>query len=439
MIVEAAESSPQAAASAAYQIRKFLSKDNSGNRPYVQYNAIMLIRILADNPGETFTRNMDAKFVHTVKDLLKHGRDPSVQQILRETLDSLEAKTYDEHLAPLTAMWRAEKERGSRTDSASGVRNTSKYPNNFHVPPYNPHAPPVIPSQQQTSQRVFGRNQLPPPFELASRVEEAKNTAKLLLQLLQSTPTDQVLANDLMKEFAERCQSAQRSIQEYINCDSPPPDDDTLQTLIEVNEQLSLALSRHQRAVLSARRAMGASSASPNPSVQNSAYPPPEPQIKSLGHQTNNLVAPPVPQRHNANDLSQSGPSPVSPVGQESFTAPPGPPPSKTVENPFADQEDAYPGQSHQPDPEYYGAVPSASAVPPHVDRPAVGGAYYHGASPSYLGRQASAANGLTMHGGVDQPESTQNPWSGQDSHSHNQDGGDVSPISTRAPVTYRY
>jgi hypothetical protein len=36
----------------------------------LQYNAVMLMRILVDNPGHTFTRNFDAKFVTTIKELL---------------------------------------------------------------------------------------------------------------------------------------------------------------------------------------------------------------------------------------------------------------------------------------------------------------------------------------------------------------------------------
>lgn len=70
----------------------------------------MLIRILADNPGKTFTRNFDAKFVATVKDLLRQSRDPSVQQLLRETLIALETeKRHDEGLMLLLPMWRREK------------------------------------------------------------------------------------------------------------------------------------------------------------------------------------------------------------------------------------------------------------------------------------------------------------------------------------------
>lgn len=110
-IVESCESSPSAAKEAAYMIRKFLSKDNF-MKPYVQYNAIMLIRILADNPGKTFTRNVDVKFVETVKELLRSGRDPSVKQILMETLDTFQReKAEDEGLLKLNEMWKKEHER----------------------------------------------------------------------------------------------------------------------------------------------------------------------------------------------------------------------------------------------------------------------------------------------------------------------------------------
>lgn len=110
-IVEAAESSPLAAKECALVIRKFLGKDHF-SKPYVQYNSIMLIRILADNPGRTFTRNVDAKFVEAVKELLRVGRDPSVKQILMETLDTFQReKGGDEGLVRLIEMWKKEHER----------------------------------------------------------------------------------------------------------------------------------------------------------------------------------------------------------------------------------------------------------------------------------------------------------------------------------------
>ena len=81
----------------------------------------MLVRILSDNPGKSFTRNIDSKFVSTVKDLLRDGRDMSVQQILRETLDNFEqSKSNDETLAALLAMWK--KEKSSMTKKGFMVR-----------------------------------------------------------------------------------------------------------------------------------------------------------------------------------------------------------------------------------------------------------------------------------------------------------------------------
>ena len=87
----------------------------------------MLMRILADNPGKSFTKNLDAKFASTLKELLRDGRDSSVQQILRETLDNFETqKADDETLGLLKDMWKKEKakmiKRGNISASAGGVR-----------------------------------------------------------------------------------------------------------------------------------------------------------------------------------------------------------------------------------------------------------------------------------------------------------------------------
>lgn len=92
-------------------IRKYLGRDDY-TRPRVQYNAIMLIRILADNPGKTFTKCIDSKFVQAVRDLLRFGRDPSVKQLLIETLNTFQReRASDEGLVMLLDMWRKELER----------------------------------------------------------------------------------------------------------------------------------------------------------------------------------------------------------------------------------------------------------------------------------------------------------------------------------------
>lgn len=119
-IVESAESSPAAAAECARWIRKFLKKEY-WSKPSYQYNALMLARILSDNPGQTFTRNLDAKFTDTVRELLRNGRDLSVRQMLMETLDQFEhQKSWDEGLTGLIEMWKKEKEKAYK---AYGVRS----------------------------------------------------------------------------------------------------------------------------------------------------------------------------------------------------------------------------------------------------------------------------------------------------------------------------
>lgn len=130
-IVESAESSPGAAKECAVVIRKFLGKDNFV-KPYVQYNAIMLIRILADNPGKTFTRNLDGKFVEAVKELLRVGRDPSVKQILMETLNTFQReKKDDEGLVKLNEMWMKEQERLAKIHVLPPIVSSLLYPTNI--------------------------------------------------------------------------------------------------------------------------------------------------------------------------------------------------------------------------------------------------------------------------------------------------------------------
>ncbi|KAK9656635.1 hypothetical protein HCH54_001304 [Aspergillus fumigatus] len=256
-IVESAESSPNAAREAAQRLRKYLS-DPASTPAQIQYNAIMLMRILIDNPGHTFTRNIDATFVATIKDLLRDGWDLNVQHFLRETLGAIESqRQWDEDLAPLMQMWKKEKNKLSRQNSGSTWRSSRSQ----HQQQQQQQAYPYMQSSAQPA------STLPPPDELAARVTEAKTSAKLLLQFVQSTPPTEFNGNELIKEFCTRCQTASRAIQNYIHSTNPAPDENTLQTLIETNDELSVALSKYQHAFLSARKAAGNSgSQSPTPS-----------------------------------------------------------------------------------------------------------------------------------------------------------------------------
>ncbi|KAF2799660.1 hypothetical protein K505DRAFT_413506 [Melanomma pulvis-pyrius CBS 109.77] len=468
-IVEAAVASPGAAASAAAQIRKFLSKENY-SRPHVQYNAVMVIRILADNPGQSFTKNLDKGFTDTVKHLLRNGQDPSVAQILRETLDALDReKAYDTNLNTLFVMWRKEK-----TLMANAAKQFG--PRTMNAPPWN--------GASQQSQGRFGSSSthqgLPPPVELVGRIEEARTSAKLLLQLVQSTPAYELLGNDLVKEFSERCMSAQRSIQGYINCDNPPPDDDTMLTLIETNEQLSLAASKHQRAVLQARRIQGPSPSPPishvnsqnlppasvpvpansyNPPPVNAYQPPPLPPPRSEAP-----ILPPLdvgsreqdqspPAANYKNDLPLPPSLQAAPGRQRTSTLPL---PEEERDDPFADH--------HSPT---YAARPGPTPPVPRGfsyddDSPTVGhgrgtvgspDSYNPGfqPTPSYLGRQESSSNNLTMHGASQQRQMSEEeeyardypvssgPRTPEQAKRETQDSDGVSPIAERGAVTYRY
>lgn len=290
---------------------------------------------------------------------------------------------------------------------------------------------------------------LPSPVELAGRIEEARTSAKLLLQLVQSTPPHELIDNDLVKEFAERCTSAQRSIQGYIACDNPAPDDDTMLTLIETNEQLSLAASKHQRAVLQARRAIGAS---PSPPAQQTSSIPPPPAVPNAptGVSPGPYESPTLPRRSDV-------PSPMESVPRDPYdplpnTVPYGAPPTQAPhdsglpaslqaapnrqisapqqqeENPFADHYTSTYTPPTNPRSNGYGGSPDS---------------YHPGyqSTPSYIHRQESSANNLTMHGAAikeEEEEASQRPRTLE----HNvaqPPQPDVSPIAERNTVTYRY
>lgn len=332
----------------------------------------MLARILTDNPAHLFTKNFDSKFVSTVKDLLRDGRDTSVQQILRETLDYFEAEKVsgNETLSPLVEMWRKEKGKRNTIRSSVGWFSLEAVVSNTHTAQQQQYRvpPPFGGQRQQPSRR---RDVLPPPEELVARIEEAKTTARLLVQTVQSTPQSELLANELVTEFAERARSAQKSIQSYLNCQNPAPDPDTTLTLIETNDHLNIAMSKHQRAVLQARKANGLATPSPQPEIEGAQNPPSLPQ-HSLGRNVyaninqpdHGSYSPPPPGPQN------TLPSPVSPPrSEERFAPPPGPPPAARG----AFQNQAPPTSYDYPNASAYSAPEQPPPIPNRV-RPQSGG-----------------------------------------------------------------
>lgn len=267
----------------------------------------------------------------------------------------------------------------------------------------------------QGSQNYFARahnnNRLPSPAELANRLEEARTSAKLLQQLVANTPSTEVLNNDLVKEFADRCLSASRSIQGYMTAENPGPDNETMETLIDVNEELQQALNSQKRAALSARKELGIGDRSQNPS--------PSPQPETNGSSAPATYAPggaytgaggafpsaaPAIPRKPAPGKGKGRQEPTRP---EHVAPPPGPPPGRAALGPVsplsADDDDEY-DPFRDPEP----AAPSATQrgkapAKPVLEQPNLDSEPFHPGfgqpTQSYLGRQDSAMDKIQMHG----------------------------------------
>lgn len=263
--------------------------------------------------------------------------------------------------------------------------------------------------------RAHNNKRLPNPVELANRLEEARTSAKLLMQLVANTPSTEVLENDLVKEFADRCLSASRSIQGYMTAENPGPDNETMESLIDVNEELQQALNSQKRAILSARKELGIDGRSQNASPQ----PPPEPNGASRppiqGPSGSFGGAPPVPR--NRDEGKGKGRQELS--RSEYVPPPPGPPPGRPpreLVSPISVDEDEEVNPFRDPEPAggSSAARGKATAVGPGgaplLEQPNLDYEPFHPGfsqpTQSYLGRQDSAMNKIQMHGaGSGSPE----------------------------------
>jgi len=240
------------------------------------------------------------------------------------------------------------------------------------------------PTFDPQSQNYFSRNhhtrRLPNPHELASRIEEARTSANLLSQVVQSTPPSELLHNELVREFADRCQSAQRSVQAYMVAENPAPDNDTMETLIETNEELSKAQSQHQRAVLNARKIMGVS-------TPTGSFPP---------NTESGYAAPQGPPPTLSN--------PVPPTWKSGRSQPPIPPPGETLPNVSDDDDDGrnpFADPDHTANPE---SGRSRKTTAPVASTPRLDIEPYHPgfqSTQSYADRQNSSVGNTTMHAAV--------------------------------------
>lgn len=280
----------------------------------------------------------------------------------------------------------------------------------------------------QQSQNYFARahsnRRLPNPVELASRLEEARTSAKLLSQVVLNTSPEDLLNNDLVKEFADRCQSASRSMQMYMVAEDPAPDNDTMESIIETNEQLQTSLNQHQRAVLSARKKLGLNVQSEHnsPTVMSPALgfdstppvPPPNSRPAAPPQQPQEV---PPPQNQSSSSISKLFSRKTPKNKEDAFQPPPGPPPPAappkhqlsppTVPALAGRSEEEDPFRDPQPDvdPTPQRKSPSANELPTGEPRLAIE-PYHPGfnQTPSYLNRQESAYDHTTMHGAANGP-----------------------------------
>jgi hypothetical protein len=167
--------------------------------------------------------------------------------------------------------------------------------------------------------------------------------------------------------------------------ENPSPDNDTMETLIETNEQLGKAMSQHQRAVLAARKAAGLGGGEGNtpPAILQESYAP---------NSSSRAVA---------------------------YTAPSGPPPGRKAAPKVPPPGDYAPTGSDDGEPEDPFQDPKSKERSPSFpkDQASSSGAQFHdqlGVEPyhpgfketqSYMGRQDSSLGKVTMRGALDEEE----------------------------------
>jgi len=165
--------------------------------------------------------------------------------------------------------------------------------------------------------------------------------------------------------------------------ENPSPDNDTMLTLIETNEQLALAMTKHQRAILQARKVLGigyegngsSSNVSPNGNDMSAVAPPPGPPPKAS---------------KTGRQMGGSGPS------QSPQLNPGVSPESEKADDPFRDPV-------ANPNPNYLFSQNARQPAAEQQEQRLAGEPYHPGFNPtqSYMGRQDSAVGGVAMHAAI--------------------------------------
>jgi len=196
-----------------------------------------------------------------------------------------------------------------------------------------------------------------------------------------------------------------------MHAENPGPDNDTMLTLIETNDQLSIAMSQHQRAVLQARKTLGLSAATP----------------PNAGTPSNG-------------DMGPFAPPPGPPPPQSSTRPAQGPPPRPRSDKPEASSSSNVENPFNDPPPPGSSATKTHNPPFPEDNKKSgdqeerLGIEPYHpgfNATPSYANRQNSAVGGVKMSSAM--PE--QSELSSEDEDE--EDRYKAEPVA-KAPI-YRY
>jgi hypothetical protein len=166
--------------------------------------------------------------------------------------------------------------------------------------------------------------------------------------------------------------------------ENPSPDNGTMETLIETNEQLSKAMNQHQRAILSARKAAG---------LGNGETGVTPPSATPAGRTESSFAAPPGPPPNHGKPSRKAVPKApqIPPPGDYALTDV-----DDDNENPFSDPSET-PTKDEQKPPFPKDKPPTATGQ--FNDR--LGIEPYHPGfqeTPSYTGRQDSSVGKVTMH-----------------------------------------
>lgn len=277
-----------------------------------------------------------------------------------------------------------------------------------------PQQVPDVHSQNYFARQHTPRRTLPDPVELAGRLEEAKTSAKVLHDIVANTSPQDVLGNELIKEFADRCLSASRSIQGYMNATDPTPDHDTMESLIDTNEQLQASMSLHQRAMLNARKQSGTRDPTNEPSPLTETEP-----AGSISRRYSPVSEDENPPRTSGlNGKGKARGLEASGAGTSRSHTP------RTEEDPFKDPEPERASGKGK------GRYDDADGQR-HADEPFHPG---FGTTPSYMNRQESALGKEAMHGAIAGGSSASKPAARRDS-----DGDSIDSDLRGSKPVYRY